>query len=413
MKSVKQISPSLARRLAISRQRLSDVNPPAGPEDITGVLRDLGCIQIDPIRAVERTQLLVLWSRLGQYDPTDLDKLLWHDRRLFEYWAHAASIVLTEDYPLYARHMRDWASGDRAWMRRVRAWMAANENLRGHILAELRANGPLAARELEDHSVTEWVSGGWTSGRNVSQMLSYLWSQGDVMVSGRRGLTRLWDLTERCLPEWTPRQELDWPGVVYSAAQRSLRALGVARQAHIERHFTRGKYPGVVDVMERLEADGRIDRVEIADNGSPWPGTWFIHNDDLELVEQLENGNWRPRTTLLSPFDNLICDRDRTLELFGFHFRIEIYVPRTKRQYGYYVLPIMHDDRLIGRIDPKMDRESGQLFINAVYAEPSAFETHEVGLAIARSIEELAAFLGARNIIYCGEVPRGWRRALR
>ena len=414
---MRTLTPTLARRLAITRQRLSGEPPAAGAaataEGIMEMLRDLHCVQIDPIRAVERTQLLVLWSRLGGFDPAGLDALLYEERRLFEYWAHAASIVLTEDFPIFQLHMRNWPFGFQSWTSDVKEWMAGNEALRAHILTELEERGPLTKGDFEDRSHSDWESAGWTDGQNVGQMLNYLWLRGEILVKGRKGRTKLWDLGERCLPDWTPREELTWPEAVYRAAQASLRALGVATEAHIKQHFTRGKYPDLDEVLKQLEQDGRIVRVRISDAGQDWPGPWYVHSEELPLLDALERGSWRPRTTLLSPFDNLICDRERTEELFDFHFRIEIYVPKTKRQYGYYVMPILHGDRLIGRIDPKMDRKAKRLTINSVYIEDDSLATDESGRAVAAAIQELGEFLGAREIAYGERIPAGWRKALR
>ncbi len=409
----KTISPSTARRLAITRQRLAGPRPPADRQGIMELFGDLGCVQIDPIRAVERTQLLVLWSRLGGYDPGNLEDLLYGERRLFEYWAHAASIVMTEDFPIYWRHMRDWASGDRPWAKRARMWMDQNGAMRADVLDKLACNGPLASKDFQDLSNAEWVSTGWTNGQNVRIMLNYLWEQGQILVSHRRGLTKFWNLRERCLPQRTPREDLEWSEVVYRAAQKALRALGVGHLEHIRNHFTRNNYPGLEEVLDQLEVDGHIIRVQVANEEGPWPGPWYVHALDLSLLEKLEAGGWQPRTTLLSPFDNLICDRDRTAQLFGFDFRIEIYVPKAKRQYGYYVLPILHGDRLIGRIDPQMDRKNHTLTIHAVFAEPDVPMNAATGRAVRTAIEELAAFLGAKSIVYEDNVPDGWQAFLR
>jgi uncharacterized protein YcaQ len=153
--------------------------------------------------------------------------------------------------------------------------------------------------------------------------------------------------------------------------------------------------------------------VSIEDGGESWPGDWYIHAHDLPLLEAIEQDEWQPRTTLLSPFDNLICDRDRTELLFDFHFRIEIYVPAKDRQFGYYVMPVLHGDRLIGRIDPKMDRKKMRLEVMNVYAEPGAPMTAATGRSVAGAIEELAKFLGAKEIAYGDNVPARWARALR
>ena len=407
------VDPTTARRLAISRQRLAGPRPPADEQGIMELFQELRCVQIDPIRAVERTQYLVLWSRLGAYDQAALDSPLWKERRILEYWAHAASIVLTEDFPIYWRHMRDWATGDRPWSKRARAWMVENQAMRDHILEELGRNGPMTPKEFRDDSSSSWHSSGWTNGGTVRQMLSCLWEQGEILVSGRKSNTKIWDLRERVLPDWTPREDLDWPEVVYRSAEKSIRALGIGRPAHIERHFTRGNYPELQQALDRLEADGRIMQAAVVEDGQEWPGPWYIHVEDLPLLEQLQAGHWQPRTTLLSPFDNLICDRDRTQELFDFHFRIEIYLPAAKRQYGYYVLPILDGDRLIGRIDPKMDRKAKRLNVHNVYAEPGASMTAKTGRVVAQAIEELATFLGAEEIVFGENVPAWWRGAVR
>lgn len=412
MKSHRTISPTVARRLAVTRQRLAgnSVHPDAA--GILDVVRDLGCLQIDPISVVARTHLLVLWSRLGAYERVDLDRVIWQDRHLFEYWAHAASLVLTEDYPIHHYVMRRYPHRESGWHERVREWMDANAVLRDTILARLRAEGPLRSRDFLDESTRGWRTSGWNEGRNIGRMLDFLWTQGVIMVAGRNAQERIWDLADRCLPEWTPREELPPKEITRRAAQKSLRALGVARAADIKNHFTRGRYPELSAVLSELETERRIVRVEIREGEQIWPGAWYVHADDLPLIEQLSEGMWQPRTTLLSPFDNLICDRRRTELLFDFNYRVEIYVPKDKRQYGYYVLPILHGDRLIGRIDPTMDRKQERLTLHAVYAEPTAPATPETARAVAGAIESLAAFLGAREITYAGPVPEMWRPAL-
>jgi len=406
------LSPPLARRLALARQHLAGPRPPADAAGILSVVRDLGCLQLDPTNAVARSHLLVLWSRLGCYDPAHLDTLLWEERRLFEYWAHAASIVPTADYPIHQAMMHAYGRGDAAWDRRVRAWMDENDALRRQILAHLSAEGPLPARAFPDTATTDWRSGGWTTGRNVDRMLTFLWAQGAIVVAGRAGGQKIWGVAERHLPPWTPREPLSEREVVRRAAQQALRALGVARPAHIVEHFTRGRYPGLETVLADLAAEGRIVRVGIEEDGRAWPGPWYVHADDIPLLDHVTGAGWEPRTTLLSPFDNLICDRRRTETLFDFAFRLEIYVPRARRQHGYYVLPILHGDRLIGRIDPVMDRTRGRLTVNAVYAEPDAPASHDVARAVAAAIEDLGLFLGARDIVYGAHVPEAWARIL-
>jgi uncharacterized protein YcaQ len=408
-RALRTLDPELARRLIVSRQRLAGPLPagPSGPEAILDVATDLASLQLDPISVVARSHLLVLRSRLGRFDPADLEALLWRDRRLFEYWAHAAAIVCTEDYPIHSLLMRRYPSDRYAHGRRMRAWLAANQGLRRSILRQLRVSGPLPTSAIEDRAVTAWQSGGWTAGRNVDRMLDLLWTQGRILVAGRQGQQRVWDLAERCLPAWAPTRRPTEREVVRLAAQRSLRALGVATARDIDRHFTAGRYPGLAATLAALERAGRVEQVRLSANGAERPGPWYVHADDLPLLERLRSGDWQPRTTLLSPFDNVLIDRERTERLFGFHFRMEIYVPKAARRYGYYVLPILSGDRLVGRVDPAMDRARNRLVVHAVHAEPDA--PGSAAPAVAAALEDLAAFLGADGVDLRQPPPRVWR----
>ncbi len=399
-----------ARRLAIARQHLDS----ADPADMLDLVRDLGCLQLDPTNAVAKSHLLVLWSRLGAFDESTLDRLLWEDRALFEYWAHAASIVLTEDYPIHKYWMNTYGTKDAPWGQRMAKWSEDNATLRDHILDEIRQKGALPSKVFEDKSEAAWQSTGWTGNRNISQMLTYLWEKGILMIASRKGGHRYWDLTERVLPSWTPQDDLSPNEFTRRAAQRALRALGVATTRQIIQHFTRSRYHELPTVMKELVQDGLIEPVQITDGGaSKWAGEWYIHQLDLPLLEQIQSGTWTGRTTLLSPFDNLICDRARTQKMFNFDFKLEIYVPKAKRQYGYYVLPILHNDQLIGRIDPLMNRKQNILEIQSVYAEPDAPQSPEVAQAIRASIESLASFLGATTINYADKIPAFWQPALK
>jgi uncharacterized protein YcaQ len=394
---------------------LAGPQPTADIEGIKNILEDIRCLQIDPIRAVERTQYLVLWSRLGNYDMEDLHRLIYEEKYLFEYWAHAASLVRTADYPLFRtkmNHYMDQFDGEKAWQIRYRSWMEENSHLEATILDELARKGPMSSDQFEDESVREWTSSGWSNGRTVNRMLDFLWSQGKIMVAHRSGLKRFWDLSQRCLPEWMPKESLDKEQMTYRAAQIALQALGVGRPRHIKDHFTRNEYHDLKEVVKQLVDDGcfvpLLIEPEVVGDEAHWPGQWYVHVNDLPLLDSIEQGDWQPRTTLLSPFDNLICNRDRTEAMWDFYYRIEIYVPKDKRQFGYYVLPILHGERLIGRISPKMDRKKRILNVEAVYAEEAAPMTAEVGRAVQGSIENLAEFLGAKAIDYGEMLPKGW-----
>jgi uncharacterized protein len=399
------ITPTIARRLAIAAQNLAGPLPDDPDAAILDTVRQIRCLQLDPIRVVDRTQYLVLWSRVGNYDRDHFHRLVHEDRHFFEYWAHCASLVLLEDYPIHEYMMRGYGKSGSAWSKRVSAWVKENAAFRQYILDELAARGPLRTQDFEDGAHVPWSSGGWTSGRSVAYMLDHLWLSGQIMVARRNGLERWWDLAERVLPlenlagGWRDTQ------VTYDAAQKSLQALGIGRTRDIQRHFIERRYPQLSKIMTRLQKEKKVLPVTV----EGWPGAWFVHADMLPLLEEIVAGGWQPRTTLLSPFDNLIRDRDRTELMWDFFYRIEIYVPPAKRQYGYYVLPILHGDQLIGRIDPKMDWKKGVLTINAIYTEATTPLDTATGQAVVQTIEQLALFLDAKQIVYGDNLPSSWR----
>ena len=382
-----RVSPSAARRLAITAQRLGGPAPRKRPgrEEILEIARTLRCLQLDPTSVVARNHLLVVFSRLGPYDVTLLEQLAYEERALFEYWAHEASLVLTEDLPLHRWLMRTWRH------RRLQEWWNVEERFRGYIVDRLRSDGPLPLREIEDRAEQPWLSSGWSNQRNVSRMLDLMWVRGYVGIAARDGGQRLWDLMERCLPPDPPEDELADTEITRRSALIALKALGVARMPHIRAHFTRGRYPQLPEVLAQLAADGEIVPVEL----EGIKGAWWVRADD---VDALQTDGFKPRTVLLSPFDNLLCDRGRTEELFGFSHRLEIYTPKVKRQWGYFVLPILHGDRLIGRADLAIDRKAERLIAHAVHREPDAPRGKAVAGAVRRELEQLARWQGAKDL---------------
>ncbi|HEX5912988.1 MAG TPA: crosslink repair DNA glycosylase YcaQ family protein [Rubrobacter sp.] len=340
-----------------------------------------------------------------------LDKLLWEDRSLFEYWAHAASIVLTEDYPIHRLMMSRYPFREGKWTEMVRTWLADNEPLRREIVRRLRADGPLPLRAFGQRTRRSWQGyDPWTAERNVSRMLDILLLRGEVMVAGRAGGQKLWDLTSRVLPEWTPKERLKDPEVVRRAALRSLAARGVARAKDIREYFITGRYEGLPAVLSELEKKGKIVRVRVVSDDGEIAGPWYSRPEDIALAERIEAGEWSPRTTLLSPFDNLLR-RSFIETLFNFYFKTEIYVPKEKRQYGYYLLPIVQGERLVGRADAYMDRKSSRLEMRAVHAE-AGMEGSVDAVELRLAIEDLARFLRAEEIVF-GPVPGAWAKALK
>jgi uncharacterized protein len=406
------LSPVDVRRLAVAAQRLAGPRPPATIQGLLDIFRSLNCVQIDPIRAVERTQLLVLWSRLGPFDPALLDQLQQEERLIFEDWAHCASFVRMEDYPIFNFLIEQRRQKNTDHSQRIDEWMAGNHSLRGYILERLQVEGPLTTSAFEDLATVPWESSGWSNGRSVARMLDFLDSRGDLMVIGRKGNQKVWQMRDAWLPTWVDRSLPPVEEVVRDAAQKSLKALGVATTKQISNHFIRGAYPDLARRLGELQDEGAVLPVQIVDGEQVWPGEWYIHREHLALLDEIRGGGWQPRTVLLSPFDNLICDRERTQQIFDFYFRIEIYVPQAKRQYGYYVLPVLHGERLIGRIDSKMDRKSATYQIQALYPEAPEDVTPETGQAIADTVRELALFLGAKKLTLGEAIPDPWRQPL-
>jgi uncharacterized protein YcaQ len=390
---VRVLAIEVARRLAISAQLLDAPKRPATRDGILDVVRHLTRLQLDPTRAVERSHLLVLWSRVGPYDRDLLRRLLEEERALFEY---RAFIVPTDDYALYAAAMRRWPVGDSARHVKIRAWMKANAGLRRSLLGQLRRQGPSLLRDLGGNGLEAWRSTGWTNERDRAQMLEFLWAQGKVTVHSRRSGQRVWDLAERVLPTDTPT--LTAREAQRLAVGRLLRARGLATPQELRWHFL-----GVHDARRALGEIG-AERVEV----EGVPGEWWVHPDDLPLVDRIEGGEWRGRTTLLSPFDTLVNDRERAETLWGFRFRLEIYVPAAKRQYGFFVLPILHGDRLVGRVDSETDRRERVYRVNAVHWEPGA--PKEAKAALEPVFAELAEFVEADRVDYRPATSRRSRR---
>jgi uncharacterized protein YcaQ len=404
-----------ARRLAVAKQHLAGKTPSKPDSDyILRVTRDLGCLQLDPISTVAPSHLIVLWSRLGNFDTTDLDNLLWRDKKLFEYWAHQASIVMMEDYPLYyslmRRHPDMLASQGTVWRQRIDKWLKANTRLSDHVLSELRKKGPLLSRQFEDKTRVKG-SLGWGSWGDVSRMIFHLFLMGEIMVVGREGKQKLYGLSEDFLPSWVSKKELSAEEVEYLTVQRSLRGLGIANSSEISWHFFRKRYPNLKATIKQLVADEEIIPISISD-GPVEKGERYIHSQDIALLNELDSNRWEPRVSLLSPFDNLFCDRARTKLLFNFDYTIEIYTPPSKRKYGYYVLPILYGDKFIGRLDPVMDRKNGKLIIKAVHAERHAPKDRDTSREIRESVEQLSEFLGAKEVDYSRKVPMYWQSHL-
>ena len=415
-KETTTISAQDARRLAVTRQHLSGKLPAkASREHILSVVRDLTFVQWDPIEVVAPSHVLSLWNRVGNFRLSDLDRLLWEDKKLFEHWANfAAAIVLTEDYPVYYSMMKRYPESlGKSWGAqkvRARKFLAEHRELSKSIMNQLK-KGPLQLTQFKEYGRTKRSADGWNSGSDVSTTLFHLEMGGEVMVVGHQGNRNIWGLSEEFLPSWVERKELAEEEVERLAAQRAMRALGTASPPEINYYFPRGRYQNLQKALESLQEDSVIHRVRVIEYQGREER--YIHDLDIRLLESMNDDAWKPRVSLLPPFDNLICGRSRTNRVFGFDYSHEIFLPQNKRKFGYYVLPILWGDRFIGRVDPLMDRRNEKLLINSVHAEPGAPGDKEVSTKIAETIDRLREFLGAKEVVYTARVPAAWRDSLR
>jgi len=353
---VHRLTKDEARRIAIHAQLLDQPRP----TDLVDVVDRLTLLQLDPTAAVAPSADLVLWSRLGAtYDPAQLTRAVEHDRTLVE---TVASIRPPQDLPAVIAEVRD-APMHAA----TAAWLEANEPFRRDILALLRRSGPLLSRDIPDTSVQPWPSTGWTNNRNTTKMLELLALRGDIAIAGRTGRQRSWDLPERVFGDDLPVVDLDT--AVRHRHERRLAALGIARSSG---PVTPGEPPYVGDAGEEAVVEGT-------------PGTWRVHPGYVGLP-------FEGRTALLSPFDRLVHDRVRAEQLFGFEYVLEMYKPRHQRRWGYFALPVLHGERLVGKLDATADRKAGTLVVHAIH-EDLRF-TAATAAAVRAEIEDLAAWLG-------------------
>jgi len=355
-----ELSKEQARRVAVRAQLLDAPRP----TDLVAVVSHLTFLQIDPTAAVAPSADLVAWSRLGSsYHPDDLKRAVEEDRALFEFDALIRPIG---DLGLYLAGAADRPTYDTS-----RAWLRDNDRFRRDILELLERSGPLASREIPDTCVVPWASSGWTNNRNVTQMLEYLQNRGEIAIAGRVGRERLWDLPERIYPA-----NVEIPSVEEAErrkAERRLASLGIARAKARAMpmepiHVGEAGEPAVVEGVK---------------------GEWRV--DPSYLGDRFEG-----RTALLSPFDRLIHDRVRAEELFDFEYTLEMYKPAAKRRWGYFALPILHGDRLVGKLDAAADRRAGVLRVNAIH-EDVPF-TKAIANALRSELDDLASWLGLARV---------------
>jgi uncharacterized protein YcaQ len=358
---VHELSRTDARRIAVRAQLLAAERP----SSLLDVVRALTLLQIDPTAAVAPNADLVVWSRLGStYSPGELVNAL-AERSLFEL---RGMIRPAEDIALHLAELGEFREGTTgpAYHAAINRWVEANEYCHDDILKRLKKSGPLLSRDIPDTCVVPWRSSGWTNDKNVTQLLEVMVRRGEVAVAGRSGRERLWDLAERVYP---PAEQLDPVDARFGRNVRRLEALGIAR----------GKGPACP--VEPNDVGIEVGEPAVVEGV---PGEWRV--DPAQLAQPFAG-----RTALISPLDRLIFDRKRLTDLFDFDYQLEMYKPAGQRKWGYFALPVLHGDRLVGKLDATADRKAGVLRVDALHQDVPF--TKRMTADVHREIDDLARWL--------------------
>lgn len=374
---------------------------------LTDHLERVGALQLDTINVLDRAHYLTLWSRYGSYDRAKLDRWVYRDRNAYEYWGHEASILPISHLPLGRRRMRRFPP--KSWS--GKAWWSVYSTStasKRRVLKRLREEGPLESADFErtDEKLDDprLLGGAMPVPKEDKRSLKLLWHDGRVAVRERRNFRCVYDIAERVYPEGetaTPAAfEDSWLLI-------GLSGNGIASERHLLGYWTAPKLKAETRrrVIARNVKKGQI--VEVRVSGAR--GRWYALPEHLDGVDDLPEPQG---TTLVCPFDSLLWQRARAEELLGFRYRIEIYVPPSKREFGYYVLPILHDGRLVGRVDPKLHRDQALLEIRSLHLE-EGFDGGDVFVAgLRETLAGLAEFVDAKGLKLPLELPRGWRGRL-
>lgn len=356
-------------------------------EDLLTAISQIHNLQIDTISIVARAHQHILWSRLGSYQTKWLDEL--HaEGQLFEYFSHAVCLLPIEDYPLFHSLMRERFVG---WDN-IRDWGNNNAAILDQILTHIHQNGAVRSSDFESKE----SRGKWWDWKVEKVALEHLYYRGDLMISRRESFQRVYDLRERVLPTWDDTQAPEYSVAVKELTRKAIKALGVASSTWAANYFYLKKAETAA-AIEQLLAEGFIFPVSIEGvKGGPF----FVHKDNETLLEAaLANQLTATHTSILSPFDPLISDRARTKDLFDFEYSIECYTPAPKRKYGYFVLPILHRGRLIGRLDAKAWRKEGRLQVISLFLEPGISINAGLIKALAKTLRSYASWQGLGTVV--------------
>ena len=390
------LSLAAARALHLSAQgMLQPRRQKATKDDVMAAIRAMGVLQIDTISVVARSPYLVLWSRLGDYDPAWLDQHL-AEGRLFEYWAHEACFVPIEDYGLYRHRMLDPSA--LGW-KYSESWMTERADEVAAGLEHIPANG---ATRSSDFERTDGEAGGWWGWKSEKRSLEVLFTAGRLMIARRHNFHRVYDLAERVHPGWDDSQLPPLADTRREMVLRAVKALGVAKAVWIpDYHRTRRPHPDADALVE----EGALLRARV----EGWDAPVYIHPDHADLAGSAAGGGLAPSlTAILSPFDPIVWDRRRALELFGFDYRLECYTPAEKRRYGYFTLPILRRGALVGRVDAKAHRRDGRFELKSLELEPGVRVSERFCRDVAAALTRCARWHGCAEVVLAQAIPAGF-----
>ena len=403
-----ELSISAAREMLLAAQGIKERDPePAQKEDCLAAIRRMGLLQIDTISVVARSPYLVLWSRLGDYKLCWLDELL-AEGALFEYWSHAACFLPVEDFGIYRRRMLEYADGDAYLNGRD----AEHRETIQRVLSRIREQGGVRSAHFEK---TDKEARTWWNWKPEKSALEHLFNAGALMIARREGFQRVYDLRERVMPHWDDADAHSREEGQKAMSLKAVRALGVARAGWVSNYFPdylRSR-TGAREIRAALEEATQTGEV-ISISVEGWAEPGYIHRDNVHLMEQAAEGTLRSAvTTLLSPFDPIVSDRARALELFGFTYRIEVYTPAAKRRYGYFSLPILHRGNLVGRLDAKAHRRERLFEVRSLHLEETTPVTETLARELAAALTALALWHDTPEVIIRQSAPAKFCQTLR
>jgi uncharacterized protein YcaQ len=381
---VEQVSPALARRVALAAQGFGRARPSVvGTRQLNGLIDRINLLQIDSVNVFERSHYLPAFARLGRYDKALLDRLTFEAKAPHtEYWAHEAAFMRRDDWPLFRWRMQNF----RQRYAGPGSWYESNVSTVEWLRAELAANGPLVAGEIEHDANTR--TGPWWGWSDVKRALEFLFLFGEVAIAGRTRFQRRYALVDDVLPASVLDRQIETPDAVRELIRRSAVAHGIGTARDLGDYYRIKGAPALTAIRE-LEEEGELIPISVPGwERAGKPEKVWLHRE-ARLPRRIE------ATALLSPFDPVVWFRERALRLFDFHYRIEIYVPQEKRSFGYYTMPLLIDDRVVGRIDLKNDRQAGILRVQSAWTEPGApVDTVERVVPMLREIAEWQGLTG-------------------